>query len=111
MPAWLKTHAVFVSCVTAAIISENGDPVQLSNKKKSVRLMVNSSVLYWQSALRGKVGTLAMAPHANAAKEEMGLLAGKVITMVHSSPVPTPTLDKLLYSFIQTIHDSPPKFY
>ena len=137
MPAWLKTHAVFVSCVTAAILSENGDPVQLSHKRGSVRLMVSSiregflacralgmpvkptnlkiifmimprwfSVLYWQGALRGKVGTLAMAPHANAAKAEMGLLAGKVIAMLHSSPLPTPTLDKLLYSFIQAT-----KFY
>jgi hypothetical protein len=59
------------------------------------------SILYWQVALKGKIGTLAIAPHANAAKNEMRLLAQKVITIVHSSSIPTPALDKLLLSFIR----------
>jgi hypothetical protein len=42
-----------------------------------------------------------MAPHANAAQDEMRLLAKKVIAMVHTSSIPTPTLDKLLLSFTQ----------
>ena len=131
MQAWLKTHAVFISCIAAAIIAANGDSVQLSRKRSSVLAMVRSiregffacralgmpvepanlktifmtmpvwfSVLYWQCALKGKLGTLAMAPHANAAKDEMQLLAKKVMTLVHTSVIPTPTLDKLLLSFI-----------
>lgn len=130
MKAWLNTHAIFVVCVAAAIIKENGDSIQLGKKRVCVQTMVKSisegfsackklgmpisptnlkvifmimpkwfAVLYWQNALQGKVGVLAMAPHANAAKDEMRLLAKKVLQLVHSSTVPTPTLDKLLSTF------------
>ena len=58
------------------------------------------SVLYWQKAMQSKLGTLAIAPHANAAKNEMQLVAKKVLEMVHSSSVATPDLDKLLLGFI-----------
>ena len=133
MQAWLKTHAVFVACVSAAIIQENGDSIQLGKKRSSVKMMVKSiregfiacktlgmpiapknlkiifmimpqwfSVCYWQKAMQGEVGTLAMAPHANKAKEEMQLLAKKVLPIVHSSSFATPTLDMLLSSFINT---------
>lgn len=133
MEAWLKIHAVFVSCVAAAIIKENGDSIQLGKKRSSVKMMVKSiregfkacktlgmpisptnlkiifmimpewfSILYWQKAMQGKVGTLAMAPHANKAKDEMRLLAKIVLTMVHSSSFATPTLDILLYAFINS---------
>ena len=133
MQAWLKTHAVFIACVSAAIIQENGDSIQLGKKRSSVKMMVKSiregfkacktlgmpisptnlkiifmimpewfSILYWQKAMQGKVGTLAMAPHANKAKDEMRLLAKIVLTMVHSSSFATPTLDILLYAFINS---------
>lgn len=133
MQAWLKTHAVFVACVAAAIIKENGDSIQLGKNRSSVQMMVKSinegfraceklgmpiaptnlktifmtmpqwfSVWYWQKAMQGKTGTLAMAPHANAAKEEMQLLAKKVLDIVHSSPAATPTLDNLLSTFIHS---------
>jgi 2-dehydropantoate 2-reductase len=133
MEAWLKIHAIFVACIAAAIIKENGDSVQLGMKRDSVKMMVKSiregftacktlgmsispfnlkmifiimpqwfSVLYWQKALQGKVGTLAIAPHANNAKDEMKLLAKKVLALVHSSSFPTPTLDMLLSSFIKS---------
>ncbi len=129
MQAWLKIHAVFIACIAAAIVKENGDSVQLSKKRSGVEMMVRSvsegfsackalgisiaptnlkiifmimprwfTILYWQYALKGKLGTLAAAPHANAAKKEIQLLAKKVMTMVHSSGRPTPTLDKLLLS-------------
>lgn len=133
MKAWLKIHAIFISCVAAAITKEYGDSVQLGKNKRSVQIMVKSinegfkaaqslglpikpanlkmifmtmpqwfSVWYWQKAMQGKTGTLAMAPHVNTAKEELQLLAGKVLTIVHASSVPTPTLDALLSTFIQT---------
>jgi len=133
MEGWLKTHAVFVTCVSAAIIKENGDSIQLGKKRSSIKIMVKSiregfnaikslsiaieptnlkiifmimpqwfAVLYWQKAMQGKVGTLSIAPHANRAKEEMQLLAKKTLTIVHSSSFPTPTLDKLLSSFINS---------
>ncbi len=131
MQAWLKTHAVFVSCVSAAIAKENGDSIQLGKNKSSVRIMAQSiregfsacknlgmpikptnlktiflvmpqwfCVLYWKKAMQGKIGTLSIAPHANAAKGEMQLLAKKVLGIVHSSSVSTPTLDRLLTEFI-----------
>lgn len=131
MQAWLKIHAVFMACVCASIIKENGSSIQLGKNKSSVKTMVKSiregfiacsqlgipvipnnlkiifmvmpqwfSVLYWQKAMQGKTGTLAMAPHANAAMDEMQLVAKKVLEIVHEASSPTPTLDALLNSFI-----------
>jgi len=133
MQAWLKTHAIFVACIAAAIIKEDGNSIQLGKNRRSVKMMVKSiregftackmlglpispanlkvifmimpqwfSVLYWQKTLQGKIGQLAMGPHANAAKDEMQLLAKKVLTVVHSSSFPTPRLDELLSSFINS---------
>ncbi len=133
MQAWLKTHAVFMACISAAIIKENGNSIQLGKNKKSTRIMVKSikegfralnnlgipvtpfnlkiifmimpewfSVLYWQKAMQSPLGTLAIAPHANAAKNEMQLVAKKVLKMIHSSSVATTDLDKLLLEFISS---------
>lgn len=133
MQAWLKTHAVFVACVAAAITKEKGDSVRLGKNKSSVQTMVKSinegfracerlgipispanlktifmvmprwfSVWYWQRTMQGETGTLAMAPHAIAAKQEMQLLAQKVLNIVHSSSVATTTLDNLLTEFIHS---------
>ncbi len=134
MQAWLKTHAVFIACISASIINENGSSTQLGKNKSSVRLMVKStkegfyalanlgipvspsnlkiifmimpewfSVLYWKKAMQSKLGTLAIAPHANSAKSEMQFLARKVLEIVHSSSVPSPHLDKLLSAFISSV--------
>lgn len=127
MDGWLKTHAVFVSCVSAALALEEGDSVRLGQRRASVVLMVNAiregfaalqslglpvtpfnlqvmfswmprwfAIRYWQRALQTDVGTLAIAPHANAAREEMGQVGKEVLTLLHASSVPTPTLDSLL---------------
>src|SRR6185437_12914963 len=58
------------------------------------------SITYWQKSMQREMGTLAIAPHANAAKKEMQLLAIKVLKIVHSSSVATPQLDNLLSDFI-----------
>jgi 2-dehydropantoate 2-reductase len=42
MQDWLKTHAIFISCITASIINANGDSVKLANDKSSIRTMVQS---------------------------------------------------------------------
>lgn len=130
MQAWLKTHALFVACVAAAIARENGDSIQLGKNRGSVQMMIKSiregftalktlgipitpsnlkiifmimpqwfSILYWQKTMKSAIGILAIAPHANAAKGEMKLLANKILTIIHSSAIPTPTLDKLLSDF------------
>ena len=125
--AWLKTHAVFVTCMTAAIDRCGGDSVRLAENRRQVATMVQAiregfgalhaqdvaitpgnlavlfswmpawfAVRYWQRALRGPVGTLAIAPHARAARGEMAALAVQVLTLLQSSPRPTLTLRTLL---------------
>ena len=58
------------------------------------------SVSCRQKAMQSDMGSLAIAPHANAAKSEMHLVAKKVLKIAHSSSVATPTLDKMLSEFI-----------
>ncbi len=127
MDGWLKTHAVFVSCVSAALALEGGDSVRLGRNRATVALMVNAiregfaalqhqgslvapfnlklifrwmprwfAVRYWQHALQTSIGTLAIAPHANAAREEMGQVAREILVFLEPSPVPVPTLKRLL---------------
>lgn len=58
------------------------------------------SVLYWSSAMKGKTGTLAIAPHANSARSEMQLLSKQVLEIVGKATTKTPTLKKLLSDYI-----------
>ncbi len=82
-------------------IQQLGLPITPANLKTIFMTMPQwFSVMYWRKALQGEMGTLAFAPHVKAAKPEMQLLAQKVLKMVHSSSVETPTLDKLLGEFI-----------
>jgi len=132
MDGWLKTHAVFVSCVSAALALEGGDSVQLGRNRARVALMVNAiregfaalqslgvrvtpfnlqlifrwmprwfAVHYWQHALQTDVGTLAIAPHANAAREEMGQVAREILLFLEPSPAPVPTLKRLLGALME----------
>lgn len=127
MDAWLKTHAIFVTCLAAALDGTGGDSVRLAHDRRQVALMVqaiqegfralqaqgipvvpqNLAILfgrmprwfatgYWQHTLQGPVGTLAIAPHARAARAEMVTLADQVMQLLRSSPLPTPTLHRLL---------------
>ncbi len=127
MDGWLKTHAVFVSCVSAALALEGGDSVRLGQNRARVALMVSATregfaalqslgvgvtpfnlklifrwmprwfaVRYWQHALQTSIGTLAIAPHANAAREEMGQVAREILAFLEPSSVPVPTLKRLL---------------
>jgi 2-dehydropantoate 2-reductase len=134
MDGWLKTHAVFVSCVSAALALEGGDSVRLGQHRATVALMVSAiregfaalqslgvrvtpfnlkvifswmprwfAVRYWQRALQTSVGTLAIAPHANAAREEMGRVAREILVFLEPSPVPVPTLKRLLVALTTSI--------
>jgi 2-dehydropantoate 2-reductase len=132
MDNWLKTHAVFVSCVSAALALEGGDSVQLGQNRTSVALMVSAiregfaalqslgirvtpfnlkvifrwmprwfAVRYWQRALQTDMGTLAIAPHAKAAREEMGQVAREIQVLLEPSPVLVSTLKRLLGALIE----------
>ncbi len=133
MDDWLKTHAVFVSCVSAALALEGGDSVRLGQNRATVALMVSAiregfaalqhqgrlvapfnlklifrwmplwfAVRYWQHALQTSIGTLAIAPHANAAREEMGRVAREILAFLEPLPVPVPTLKRLLVALMET---------
>lgn len=99
-----KAVAVMVKAVREGFRAclQLGVPVVPSNLKTIFLTMPRwFSVRYWQGALKGPTGTLAMAPHATAAPGEMRLIAQKVLSFVHSSSVATPTLDYLLSGFIK----------
>jgi 2-dehydropantoate 2-reductase len=133
MDGWLKTHAVFVSSVSAALALEEGDSVRLGQHHATVALMISAiregfaalqslgvrvtpfnlqvifrwmprwfAIRYWQRALQTSVGTLAISPHANAAREEMGQVAREILVFLEPSPVPVPTLKRLLGALMET---------
>jgi 2-dehydropantoate 2-reductase len=133
MDGWLKTHAIFVSSVSAALALEGGDSVRLGQSRATVAQMVGAiregfaalqslgvlvtpfnlqlifrwmprwfAVRYWQRALQTEVGTLAIAPHANAAREEMGQIAGEILAFLEPSLVPVPTLKGLLAALTES---------
>ena len=133
MDGWLKTHAVFVACVSAALALEGGDSVRLGQHRAAVTMMVSAiregfaalqslgvrvkpfnlkvifswmprwfAVRYWQRALQTDLGTLAIAPHANAASDEMREVARQILVFLEPSPRPTPTLKRLLGTFVET---------
>lgn len=137
MDGWLKTHAVFVSCISAALALEGGDSVRLGRNRTNVALMVRAiregfaalqslrvcvtpfnlklifswmptwfAIRYWQRALQTPVGTLAIAPHANAARVEMGQVAREILTFLEPSPVPVPTLKGLLAALTPSVQRS-----
>ena len=60
------------------------------------------AVRYWQRALQTDVGTLAIAPHANAAPEEMSRVARQILVFLEPSPRPVPTLKRLLVALMET---------
>ncbi len=42
MQDWLKTHALFIACISASIVNAKGDSVILANSKSGIRTMVQS---------------------------------------------------------------------
>lgn len=133
MDGWLKTHAVFVSCVSAALVLAGGDSVRLGQNRAGVVQMVSAiregfaalqslgvrvtpfnlklifrwmprwfAVRYWQRALQTDVGTLAIAPHARAARAEMSQVAREILAFLEPSPVAIPTLTRLLAALVET---------
>lgn len=59
------------------------------------------SVLYWQKAMKGNTGKLAIEPHAREATDEMKMLANQVLEIIHKSKIKTPRINKLLGDFIK----------
>lgn len=128
MDGWLKTHAVFVTAMSAALYLAGGDPRRLAQMSGTLRLMVQATkegyrslralgsfdaprnlqvlygwmptwfaVGYWRRALLTELGQLGFAAHANAAREEMTLLAEEVRQLVCTSAVPAHSLEELYH--------------
>lgn len=131
MQNWLITHAIFISCISAAILNFDGDSFKLSEDKNKMKEMIQSiregfealeslnisiepknlklifmkmplwfSVLYWQKALRSKLGSVAIAPHAVNALPEIQLVARKALEIANTSKIPIPKLNDLLSTLI-----------
>lgn len=125
MDAWLKTHVALVSPMANAIYLAGGSNYRLARTRDGVVLMVRAvkeglrvlralnipltpgwyRVLEWLpepllvAVLQKRLGStqveLAMAGHANAARDEMNELAKEFRALVHASGVRTPALDTL----------------
>lgn len=126
MDGWLKTHAVFVTAMSAALYLADGNPQQLARMADILQLMVQATkqgyrslralgsfdaprnlqvlygwmpawfaVQYWRRALPTELGQLGFAAHANAAREEMTLLADEVRRLLRSSPIAASSLEEL----------------
>ena len=84
------------------VLQTQGIPISPFNLKVIFTWMPTwFAVLYWQYALRTTIGTLAMAPHANAARDEMRQVAQDITAQLQRSSRSTPTLSHLL-TFLET---------
>jgi len=126
MDGSLKTHAVFVTAISAGLYLADGDPRRLAEMPDILQVVVlatkdgfrplralgrfdaprNLQVLYgwmptwfavryWRRALLTPLGELGFAAHANAAREEMTLLAEDVLGLMATSALPAPRLEDL----------------
>ncbi len=135
MDAWLKTHVALVSPIANAIYLAGGSNYRLARTRDGVVLMVRAikeglrvlralnipltparfRMLEWLpepllvALLQRRLGSaqveLALAGHANAARDEMTALANEFRVLVHASGLRTPALDAL-YCYVNP--DNPP---
>jgi hypothetical protein len=64
-------------------------------------------VRYWQRALQGPVGTLAIGPHVRSARTEMAAVAAQVLTLLQPESRDVPTLQQLLGRLVAAPPASP----
>jgi len=125
MDAWLKTHVALVSPVANALYMTGGDIHRLAHTRDALLLMVRAiregflvlralnipirptglQILSWlpepllvalaQRLLDTSAAEIAVAGHANAARDEMKLLADEFRALALSTTVPTPSVDRL----------------
>lgn len=126
MDAWQKTHVAIISPICSALYKHQGNNISLSKSKDDVTTMVKAIregfavlrilgypvtpvaleylmnlpmtlvVTYWRFMLRSGFAGVAIAPHANNAKEEMQSLAREFNVLVHKSGLKTRSIDSLL---------------
>jgi 2-dehydropantoate 2-reductase len=124
--AWLKSHAAFILPAAAALILAGGDNYRLSRTRDGLVLMIRAIrecfgalralgvpllprsvgwfarlpepilVLMFARLMNTHAAEIAMARHANAAHDEMDILAAELRALVAQSGVQTPSLYQLL---------------
>jgi 2-dehydropantoate 2-reductase len=123
--AWLKTHVALVSPVANALYMAGGDIQRLVNTRDALVLMVRAigegfqvlqalntpirptllQIMSWlpepvlvslaQRLLDTSAAEIAVAGHANAARDEMKCLADEFRALALSTTVPTPAMERL----------------
>jgi 2-dehydropantoate 2-reductase len=129
MDAWLKTHVALVSSIANAIYMAGGDNYKLARNREAILLNIRGIREGFRvlrelgipvtpaklkmfdvmpepllAAAFGRVyktewSEVVMTRHANAARDEMKLLADELIALARKTNVPTPAIDKL-YQYI-----------
>jgi 2-dehydropantoate 2-reductase len=129
MGAWLKTHVALVSPLANALYMAGGDIYRLAATRDALVLLVRAIreglqvlraldipvrpplvqivallpepvlVSLLRRALATEVAELAVAGHANAARDEMTCLANEFQALALSAGVPTPAID-CLYRYL-----------
>ncbi len=125
MDAWLKTHVAVVSPIANALYLAGGDNYRLARTRDGIVLMVRAvregfrvlralgipvtppfyRVLEWipepllvvllQRRLPSRTAELALARHANAARDEMTQLAAEFRELARRAAIPTPAMVEL----------------
>jgi 2-dehydropantoate 2-reductase len=123
--AWLKAHVALVSPIANALYMAGGDIHRLVHTRDALLLMIRAiregfqvlqalkipirppalQILSWlpepllvalgQRLLDTSVAEVAIAGHANAARDEMQLLADEFRALALSTTVPTPAMERL----------------
>lgn len=127
MDAWLKTHVALVSPIANALYLAGGSNYRLADTRDGLVLMVRAVkeglmvlqaleipiepagyrnllwlpepllVVVLSRTMRSARAELAMARHANAARDEMTQLADEFYELVHCSGLETPAIDALRF--------------
>ncbi len=125
MDAWLKYHAAMVSPLAYALYMAGGNIHRLAGDRPILRLLIKAAregfrvlrtlhypvtpgslrFMEWlpegfllnrlQKQLDSQQAELVIAGHANAARDEMNLLAGEFRALIQQSGVDTPSIDRL----------------
>jgi 2-dehydropantoate 2-reductase len=128
MDAWLKTHVALVSPIANALYMAGGDNYRLARTRDAVTLLVRAvkeglrvlralgipitpaafrllewipeplMVPYLQRSLSTPAAEIALAGHANAARDEMKQLADEFQALAEAANVPTPAINCLYTS-------------
>lgn len=122
--AWQKTHVSVVFPIANAIYMFHGDNYALGKSSEGIKLMIKATregfnvldklgitvtpkklnfyrlpyfilVPIFKTVMRSKIAEIAMAKHANIAKEEMKMLQNEFKVLIDRADILTPAIDEL----------------